>query len=327
MKRIAVELYGLIRNYESTFDSFFINFLQPLYCNGYTVDVFIHTWSVSDTSDITWHNTTENNNGKTVNNKIIQDIIEKYRPKKIIVDKPFDIDKKILIKEKLANNSRSFNSLISCFYTRYKVNELRKQYEEEHSIKYDWVVITRFDISFDKPLSIDVYLKSYKEQCKIPVNKNAIFTACSPFRMCNMADSENIECCTDLIVFSSPESINKITEFYSDLKNGSIDIQFIAENIYSLEILWKKYWKLKKLEHVKIKYLEYVDYHISRSSPKTDTCLSVRQKKYKERIKNNLRAIRLYFKPILSWSSEIFYIVFYFLKILLKSLGRLIRCI
>lgn len=327
MKRIAVELYGLTRNYESAFDSFFINFLQPLYYDGYTVDVFIHTWSKSDTDDVTWHNPTGENRGKDVQNKAIQDIIEKYRPKKIIIDKPFDIAKGIVIKEKLANNSRTYNSIISCFYSRYKVNELRKEYEKEQGLKYDWVIQTRFDISFDKPFAIDFYQKIYMQHCKISANKSDIFTAYSPWRMCTMADSENIECCTDLILYSTPESIDKITEFYPDLKNGNIDIQFINENIYSLEVLWKKYWKLKGIEYIKLKYIENKDYHIIRNLSKDVVLNEIPIKKYKKRIKKNIKAIWLYFKPLFSWLSEIFSVLFYIFKILLKALERLRRCV
>ena len=327
MKRIAIELYGLTRNYESAFDSFFINLLQPLYFDGYTVDVFIHTWNKSDTDDVTWHNSTGENRGKDIQNKAIQDIIEKYRPKKIIIDKPFDISKEIVIKEKLANNSRTYNSIISCFYSRYKVNELRKEYEKEQGLKYDWVIQTRFDISFDNPFSIDFYQKIYKQYCKIPADRNAIFTSSAPFKMCIMLDSENLECCTDLILYSSPESVNKITEFYHDLKNGNVDMHFISENIYSLEILWKKYWKLKGLEHIKLKYIEGKDYHIIRHPSEDKTFQPAPVKKYKTRINNNLKAIWLYFKPVFSWFLEIFAVIFYALKILLKSLERLKRCI
>lgn len=327
MKSVAVELYGLTRNYESTFESFFINFLQPLYYDGYTVDVFIHTWNKSDTDDVTWHNPTGENRGEEVQSKQIQDIIEKYRPKKIIIDTPFDIANEIVIKEKLANNSRSYNSIISCFYSRYKVNELRKEYEKAQGVEYEWVVQTRFDISFDKPFDIDFYQKIYQRDCKIPADKNAIFTACAPWKMCIVADSENIECCTDLILYSSPESIDKITEFYQDLKNGNIDMQFINENIYSLEILWKKYWKRKGLEHIKLKYIEGQDYHIVRHPSDDEVFQSAPVKKYKTRIKNNLKAIWLYFKPVFSWFSEIFSVIFYALKMLLKALERLKRCI
>ena len=327
MKRVAIELYGLTRNYASSFDSFFINLLQPLYEDGYTVDIFIHTWSKSDTDDITWHNPTGKKRGTDIQKNIITDLIEKYRPKKVIIDKPFDIAKEVVIKEKLANHSRTYNSIISCFYSRYKVNELRKKYQKEQEITYAWVIQTRFDISFDKPFSIDFYQKIYKEHCKIPANKNAIFTAYSPWRMCSMADSENIECYTDIILYSTPESMDKITEFYPDLKNGNIDMQFICENIYQLEVLWKKYWKRKGLEHIKLKYIEGQDYHIVRHPSEDEVFQSAPVKKYKTRIKNNLKAIWLYFKPVFSWFSEIFSVIFYSLKILLKSLERLKRCI
>lgn len=130
MKKIAVELYGLTRNYEEAFNSFFINFLQPLYYDGYSVDIFIHTWSESDSNDYTWHNPKGEKRGQKIKDECINNIINKYKPKKMVIDEPFNIAKDVIIQEKLANNSRSYNSIISCFYSRYKVNELRKEYEK-----------------------------------------------------------------------------------------------------------------------------------------------------------------------------------------------------
>lgn len=322
MKRIAIELYGLTRSYEDTFNSFFANVLQTLYYQNYSVDVFIHTWNESDSNDITWHNPDGENRGSLINKRQFEDIIEKYRPKKIVIDKPLDIPKDILIHEKLCDRMRSYNSLISCFYSRYKVNELRKEYEKETSINYDYVILTRFDISFDKSLDIESYFKIYQSYCKIPADKNAIFTACAPFKMCLVAESENIECCTDLIIYSIPKTIDIITHFYKDLKDGIIEKSFIEKNNYSIETLWRKYWKLKQLECIKIKYIEGDDFHIVRQNQSTIT-----EKKYKTKLKNSLKQIWGHIKPLFLWFSEIFSIFLLLLRIIYKSIKCLIKCI
>ncbi len=328
MKRIAIELYGLTRSYKDAFDSFFINVLQPLYYLDYSVDIFIHTWSESDSNDITWHNPDGETRGNSIGENQFRDIIEKYRPKNIVVDKPLDIPKDIIVQEKLCNHTRSYNSLVSCFYSRYKVNELRKEYEKENNINYDFVILTRFDISFDKPFDPNFYLEFYQKYCKIPANKNAVFTAIAPFKMCLMAETENIECCTDILIYSTPETVDKITNFYKDLKNGVIGEDFIKEHSYSMESLWRAYWKLKDLEHIKIKYFEGEDFHIVREVKKQEIQNIVStNKKYKTKLKNSYKQIWQYFKPLFSWFSEIFSIFYYLFKIFFKICMRIKACI
>lgn len=327
MKRIAVELFGLSRNYEKAFFSFFINYLQPAYYVGDIVDVFIHTWSVSDTDDVVWHNPRGDKQGQELKDGDIKDIIEKYRPKKLLVDKPLAIPKDLLIREKLAKHNRSYNSIISSFYSRYKANELRKEYEKERGVKYDWVMMTRFDISFDKVFSIYPYIDAYKNDCKVAADKNAIFTAWSPFKMCGMAESENIECCTDLIVFTSPKSMDAITRFYPDLKNEIIDMQFVSENLYNLETLWRKYWKLQGLEHIKVKYIENQDFHIIRAASEDSASAPTPVALYKSRVKNDLKSVWRRCKPLISWALSFLAIPYCLLKIAFKSLLRIGKCV
>lgn len=328
MKRIAIELYGLTRSYEAAFDSFFSNVLQPLYYLNYSVDIFIHTWSESDSNDITWHNPNGENRGNSMGENQFRDIIEKYRPKNIIVDKPLDIPKDIIVEEKLGNHTRSYNSLVSCFYSRYKVNELRKEYEKENNINYDFVILTRFDVSFDKPFNHEYYLGVYRDYCKIPANRNAVFTACAPFKMGHMAESDIIECCTDIIMYSSPATTDIITGFYEDLKNGIITDEFINEYNYSMESLWRAYWRIKGLEHIKIKYFEGEDFHIIREvkTQEVQNIISAK-KKYKIKLQNSCKQIWQYFKPPFSWVSEILSIFYYLFKILFKIGMRIKACI
>lgn len=329
MKRIAIELYGLTRSYKETFDSFFFNLLQPLYNSGYIVDIFIHTWSESDSNDITWHNPTGENRGQNMDEIQYNDIIEKYRPKKIIVDYPLDIPKELVLYEKLANKSRSYNSFISCFYSRFISNELRIAYEKENNIVYDKVILTRFDISFDKPFILDHYIKTYCEHTKMNIPANTVLTACSPWRMCSVADSANIECCTDLIVISNSFVMNQITRLYEDINKKYITKKFINENNYNIEVLWRKYWQLKGLEHIKIKYIESEDFHIvrckSQDHPQNENLSNTQ--KYRRKLKNNIKDIWLYFRPFFVWLSQIFSIFYYLFKIFFKICMRIKACI
>lgn len=324
MKRIAIELYGLTRSYKATFDSFFFNLLQENYKDGYIIDIFIHTWSESDSSDINWRNPNGNLNRNNLNNFIYKDLINKYNPKAIIVDSPLDIDKNIIFDEKICNHKRSYSSLVSCFYSRHKVNELRKQYEKENNIEYDWVLMTRFDVLFNNPLRLETYTNDFK-YWDLPCDKNAVYTAPWIFNL--HIEPDYVALGTDLVLFSSAKTIDTITEFYNDLKTNKINAAFILDNSYGMETLWAKYWQTKNINKIQIRYFMKQDYDIARTNIQISSQIPFSPKTFKARFKLNIKQIWQYFKPFFSWFSEIFSIFYYLLKISMKTLERLFRCI
>ena len=75
-----------------------------------------------------------------------------YKPKKHICE-PFK-------KFSVSTGSRSFSNW-SRWYSTLKVNELKKEYEKENNIKYDYVFVTRFDIGFFTELNFKEYNPKY----------------------------------------------------------------------------------------------------------------------------------------------------------------------
>lgn len=69
MKRIAIELCGLSRTYRDTAFSLLENLIIPNEMEGYAVDVFIHTWTESDSSDVVWHNPKGKARTKQISNR------------------------------------------------------------------------------------------------------------------------------------------------------------------------------------------------------------------------------------------------------------------
>ena len=327
-KRIAIELYGLTRTYKAAFDSFFVNVIQANYQDDYIIDVFMHTWNETDSSDVTWHNQNGETRGQQLNNTYYDDLINKYHPKGILVDEPINIKCNLIIKENLKDFTRSYSSIISCFYSRFKVNEIRKNYEKEHNIKYDWVLMTRFDIQFNAPFKINDFLKTF-EIYNYPLKKDAIYTASAPFKR-GMIEMEDFLCCSDLILFASPKTMDKITSFYEDMKEGIITPQFICDNIYGLEILWIKYWHFKNLEYIKIKYQESIDYEIIRSLNCQENMLlsyNNSRKSLSLRFKSVFSNLNLFFKPVFSWFSSIFSILYYLFAAIKKITRRVRDCL
>ena len=86
---------------------------------NYNVDTFIHSWSV-DKKD---------------------DILKKYKPKDYIIENQRGVEDGIL------------DNIYSVWYSRKKVLELAFNSE----VKYDWFLLTRFDLGFYFRLLFDIY--------------------------------------------------------------------------------------------------------------------------------------------------------------------------
>lgn len=318
-KRIAIELYGLSRSYKEAFPSFYFNLLQTNLRCGYIVDVFIHTWAESDTSNISWHNPHGEQRGQDLSLNDYEDILDKYRPKIIIVDDPIKFDKEAILSERLKGFSRSYSSLISCFYSRYAVNEARKQYEELHNLRYDWVLMTRFDIQFYNPFEIGKFLKTFQDY-GYPVKTNAIYVACSPFKR-GLIDFDDFSCCLDLILFAKPYVMDKVTFLYQDLMTETISVEFIYNSLYSMEALWMRYWKLKHIECIKLKYFEGNDYRILRLE-ENQISKSKRITGLYPRLRQTFTSFCLHLGPAFRGLTELPIVFFYLLKIGLKFVFR-----
>ena len=118
-------------------------------------DVFIHTFSSSGKKSATrykgntWINKDELNN--TININLIN---ETYNPKKIIIEKneldTFSINDgrtiPLLIYQAHDDATKYINSQL---YTKYRVCEMKKQYETDNKLLYDMVILTRFDFGFE----------------------------------------------------------------------------------------------------------------------------------------------------------------------------------
>lgn len=89
------------------------NIIEPNEKNGDIVDVFIHSWSVDFKNEL----------------------IEAYNPKKFVIEKQIDFE---------CDNIRE-NSIKSRWYSTKKAVDLKKEYEKEKNIKYDFVMIYRLD--------------------------------------------------------------------------------------------------------------------------------------------------------------------------------------
>lgn len=175
---VAILLTGHIRTYQKTYNSFFQYIINPNL--KHNIDIFIDTWDTYD-GNISNAFLLDGNDSVSFYVKR-EDIEEKYKPKILNIDKWDDIkdnflaDKYfpkdildylvqtsnnfLLLKEKNNGNSSSIPRLsikdgysiyAPQFYKFYNGNQLRKKYEKEKNVKYDFIIRTRPDILFLKP--------------------------------------------------------------------------------------------------------------------------------------------------------------------------------
>ena len=85
-KRLAIQFFGHTRTYKKTYESFFKNIVEPNLKDGWEVDIFIHTWDMSSSSDKSWHNGMDLFDINPLNQNDIEDIKRIYSPKSFLVE-------------------------------------------------------------------------------------------------------------------------------------------------------------------------------------------------------------------------------------------------
>lgn len=155
--KIAICLSGQTRNY---MDGYHI-FNDLIAKNNLDVDYYYHTWVIEDNQKFEtsqWRNINE----KYIlgDSKIIEKLNNLYKPIAHCFDKPikFDHNKyKDIIAYKNSDNKyiNNINNTLSSFYSLSRVCNLFNNTCQELGKKYDFVIISRFDITI--PLNINLH--------------------------------------------------------------------------------------------------------------------------------------------------------------------------
>ncbi|WP_294833543.1 hypothetical protein [uncultured Gilliamella sp.] len=278
-KHIAIQLFGHLRTFEYTFDSFSKYLVENNKLDNYQVDIFIHTWDELDHSTINYRNL----DGKALTNKLLTDelisLVNKlYQPKKIAVESQLDCQNEVLI-EKIGKFPRAKKGCLNNSYSIYMANKLRNTYQKEENIDYDWVIVTRPDILFKSPFRIDDIIRCYAN-FGLEIPNNVIFHGFNPFGRGNMIEDPQFLAGADLIFFGKPEDIDKSSSLYLEF-NDNIS----PENFYCMEVWWADYWKKKGLSPYPINYKHGPDFDVIKTQMLEDKNFNQNSKyKYYKRI-------------------------------------------
>ena len=323
MKRIALMLSGLSRTYRETAESLLQNVVLVNQADGYAVDVFIHTWSEKDCSDVVWHNPDGKKRADAMKGADYQDLVERYQPKALAVELPLDIPKEPVLNERLKPFMRSYSSIASCFYSRWRVNQLREDYSDRTGVHYDYVILTRLDVLYKHPFRLKDFFGTFEQYgCTVP--NDHVFTSATPFKR-GMIDNDFMRCCTDIVLFARPRIMTRICSFYEELAAGRLSPEFVTKELYGMEVLWSRYWEKENIPTTFLRFQEEWDYSILRSAANTHyTPPSAKQIRH-WKLKRNFRSFCDVFRPAFNWLVEPFAVAVYAARAGLKAAKTLIR--
>ncbi len=274
-KRIAIQLFGHMRTFEHTYQSFIRNVVRPQIENGYDIDIFIHTWDYTNVS-----NQPCGGRSDAATIKRTADVMNKiramYNPKDILVEPQIQKSDELIqhLAAKALDNADyylPYNQLYNQYYTMYRVNELRREYSKKHNIKYDIILQTRPDILFYAPLNIDfITNRSEKLNKWQPApetygfisHEKSIYSVCScTFPWCLYMNS-GLMGCVDVCFWGRPELIDKYTGLFLDFDNQ------IKKGFFSHEHFLISYANDNGVQVQCIPYIENREFTICRVKPK-----------------------------------------------------------
>lgn len=198
--KIAVQLYGHLRTFEKCARSLQKNLLEL-----YDADVFIHTWSETEAATQTWHN--EKCRIKSVDSTIKEKIEKLYHPVRMEIETqnlPAE-DSSVPCLHNNGAHPISAAGLNFMLYTQKQVNTLRRDYQQEHNIQYDYVIMIRPDIRLETPFRLD----RWSEEIAASVDFPARFCAINGFAQSKtLAFTSDIA--SDILFFAKPNDMDLI---------------------------------------------------------------------------------------------------------------------
>tara|TARA_Y100001938_G_C8038338_1_gene404694 strand:+ start:529 stop:1326 length:798 start_codon:yes stop_codon:yes gene_type:complete len=227
MKRLAFLLFGHMRSYKFTHASF--NSILDNLKEKYECDTFVHTWDCLEPQTVTWHEGYLKTSHELVDKSEITSL---YNPTDILVE-----TQTIKNPNKTIFHNQCEEGVLYSQYSRYMVNELKKQYEKINKFKYDVVVVSRPDIIYYENL-IDSELEDTESLwlCKVFLGS-----------------------ASDILCFSGSENIDKLCDFYNHFSSTS------QEGATNLESVFQNYLNTLNLNKKTSKYCMPRDWKITRS--------------------------------------------------------------
>ena len=171
------------------------------------VDVFLHTWF--DPNDIGKSYGSaqphQDNHVGYVKEDTDSILLDNFKPKKYIIEPQREFPFARTFK---SHPTARQEVMASIFYTMYKANELKKEYEKENNFKYDCVIRTRYDLYYQSPIVINNYLDILND--KIVVSER--------YQVDQDNFGNHFKPMVDIFAFSSSENMDIFSSVYPNME-------------------------------------------------------------------------------------------------------------
>jgi hypothetical protein len=225
MKKLAFLFFGHMRSYRFTHQSF--STIMSNLSKEYDCDTFIHTWDELEAPTRSHHDANLRTPHEIVDKS---EIVSLYNPVDILIETQV-----IENPNKVIFHNQCEEGVLYAQYSRYMVNELKKQYEKLNNFKYDVVIMSRPDIIY--------YQKFLDSELKSPelLWLGQVYLGGA----------------SDIVYFSSSENIDSACEFYKHFNS--------TPKSHNLETTWENYLNTLKINKKVSKYCMPRDWKITRS--------------------------------------------------------------
>lgn len=304
--RVAIEFYGHLRTFKKAAPSI-RKYLIDQYNNP---DIFIHTWDKTDHSDVVWHNLEGQRRGNEVTKEDLEFLDATYSPKKILVEPQLTLAENHKYMMRMTENPTSLSMITNVFYTKWRANELRKEYEKSKNVQYDFVIQARLDLYFNKAFDIKKYINYRTIIHKNPLNidiSNKFFFAADKWIKVHKCNDLLFAGGSDVMYFATPSTMDKALSLYNNLDNFDLENEYFSNENLMLRNLIKE-----GLEPIQVYFEKDIDFGVLRTQNTMDYLTKTSKSMKDLSLYSNLKATIIYFTS--PFTRSILKKIYYFLK-------------
>lgn len=252
--KIAVQFFGHLRTFRKCAPS-----VRKYLLDRYDCDVFMHTWSVTEHSTVTWHN--DKCDILNVDDKLIVELKSIYSLKSIIVEEQKTdsrLEESVFCEHDKGKSKISINGLKCMYYSKRRVNDLRREFQREYGVTYDYVIMIRPDVKLYCNFELDNCIKELDclklrdgRFCATNVNGGNAFPIIG-------------STASDILYFTKPSVADKIMEAVSNIGFETL----VREPVWNPETFFVKKLQDHGIESYYINYPYKESWEIMRPSGK-----------------------------------------------------------
>lgn len=235
MNKVAICLSGQPRCIEKVFPS-----IKKLIVDPNNADVFIHSWYDPSSVGTKFDGAVWAGELEAIRPDLDRIIVDLYKPTRYIfeVQRKFDISIYNRQTIDILENKQNLFTTKSMFYSIFRSNELKKEYEINNNFVYDYTIRCRFDIEFFNEINID----NYKDMLD---DNSIIMPDDIPSSAWNIA-------CNDNFAFGK----SKVMDIYSSFYLHHYEM-YIKHNYRSNEVLLQHWLQDNNISLIKLNELAY----------------------------------------------------------------------